>query len=209
LLEAALTHRSYANERDLEVNYERLEFLGDAVLTLISADWLYRRYPLSSEGELSKIKSYLVSEPVLARIAADLELGSLIQLGVGEDRSGGRDKPSLLADALEAVIGALFIDGGLEAARRFVEGVLDVVHSRRSEDEYRDAKSTLQERLQARGRALPRYVLIASEGPDHEKHFTVECRISGSVLGSGEGRSKKHAEQAAAEAALELLDEPT
>lgn len=140
LLEAALTHRSYANEKNLDVNYERLEFLGDAVLTLVSADWLYREQPDSSEGELSQIKGYLVSEAVLARVAADLDLGALIQLGVGEERSGGRAKPSLLADALESVIGALYVDGGLEVARKFIEGLLAEAHSGRGEGRYRDAK---------------------------------------------------------------------
>lgn len=207
LLEAALTHRSFANERGLGVNYERLEFLGDAVLDLVSAEWLYRSLPSGSEGELSKIKSFLVSEPVLAGVARRLDLGELIQLGVGEERSGGRDKPSLLADALESVIGALYLDGGLAAAAGVVEGQLQEAWADRREWRYRDAKSALQEDLQARGRTLPRYVLVGAAGPDHEKSFTVECRVAGTVLGRGEGRSKKHAEQAAAEAALRRLEE--
>ena len=129
-----------------------------------------------------------------------------MQLGVGEDRSGGRGKPSLLADALEAVIGALYLDGGLPPARRLIERVMEEAHEKRREWRYRDAKSALQETLQARGRPLPRYVLAASEGPDHEKRFTVECRVGSKVLSSGEGRSKKHAEQAAAESALRGLE---
>jgi len=206
LLEAALTHRSYANEQGLEVNYERLEFLGDAVVALVSADWLYRVHPESSEGELSKLKSFLVSEPVLADIAENLGLGDLMQLGVGEERSGGRSKPSLLADALEAVIGALYLDGGLVPARSFIERVIGEAHEKRREWRYRDAKSALQETLQARGRPLPRYLVTASEGPDHEKRFTVECRVGSSLMGTGLGRSKKHAEQAAAEAAMRALE---
>lgn len=207
LLDAALTHRSYANERGLAVNYERLEFLGDAVLDLVSAEWLYRTLPEASEGELSKVKSFLVSETVLAGIARRLDIGDMIQLGVGEERSGGRDKPSLLADALESVIGALYLDGGLGAAADVVEDLMEAAYADRQQWRYRDAKSALQEDLQARGGTLPRYLLVGSAGPDHEKSFTVECRMGGKVLGTGEGRSKKHAEQAAAEAALRRLDE--
>ncbi|MDH3404515.1 MAG: ribonuclease III [Acidobacteriota bacterium] len=206
LLREALTHRSYANERGLGVSYERLEFLGDAVLALVSADWLYRGRPEASEGELSKLKSFLVSEPVLAAHAEDLGLGELIRLGVGEDRSGGRGKPSLLADALEAVIGAIYLDGGFAPTRAFVRQLLTKAHGARREWRYRDAKSALQELLQAAGRSVPRYVLTASEGPDHEKLFTVECRVGGETLALGVGRSKKHAEQAAAESALRDLE---
>jgi len=206
LLAAALTHRSYANEQGLEANYERLEFLGDAVLDLVAAEWLYARYPAATEGRLTRQKSYLVSEPVLAAMADGLGLGELIQLGVGEARSGGGSKPSLLADALEAVIGALYLDAGLNKARALVEGLLEKAEAARRASRFRDAKSVLQETLQARGRALPRYVLIASEGPDHEKSFTVECRVRSTLLGTGAGRSKKHAEQAAAEAALRELE---
>jgi ribonuclease III len=206
LLTAALTHRSYANEKGLETNYERLEFLGDAVLDLVAAEWLYARYPAATEGKLTRQKSYLVSEPVLARTADGLGLGEMIQLGVGEARSGGRSKPSLLADALEAVIGALYLDAGLPKARAFVGELLEAAEAAQRESRFRDAKSMLQETLQAEGRALPRYVLTASEGPDHEKSFTVECRVRSTLLGTGAGRSKKHAEQAAAEAALRQLE---
>ncbi len=206
LLGTALTHRSYANEQELEDNYERLEFLGDAVLALVAAEWLYRREPDAAEGELSKLKGFLVSEPVLAAWGEEIGLGDLIRLGVGEERSGGRAKPSLLADVLEAVIGAMYLDGGLPPVRAFVEGLLVQGHGDRPEWRYRDAKSALQERLQAAGRSLPRYVLAASEGPDHEKLFKIECWVEGETLGVGEGRSKKHAEQAAAESALRGLE---
>lgn len=201
LLETALTHRSYANEQGLNENYERLEFLGDAVLDLLTAEWLYRGAPEASEGYLTRRKSHLVSEPILARMADSLGLGELLRLGVGEARSGGDGKPSLLADVLEALIGALYLDGGLGAARRFVESLLEAMGGE-GERRFRDAKSALQEYLQARGRQLPRYVLKATEGPDHAKHFTVECRVRGLVVGVGSGRSKKIAEQAAAEDAL-------
>jgi ribonuclease-3 len=206
LLREALTHRSYANEQELELNYERLEFLGDAVLALVSAQWLYLRHPQAAEGELSKLKSFLVSEPVLAARAEELGLGGLIRLGVGEERSGGGAKPSLLADALEAVIGAMYLDGGLRPSRTFVEDLLAKGYGDRPEWRYRDAKSALQERIQGMGRPLPRYVLTASEGPDHEKSFKIECRVDGDTVGVGEGRSKKHAEQAAAESALRDLE---
>jgi len=205
LLRMALTHRSYANERGLAENYERLEFLGDAVLAVSCADWLYRSYPEATEGELSKLKSFLVSEPVLARLAAGLELGPLIRLGVGEERSGGRGKPSLLADVLEAVIAAVYLDGGIAPACRLIERLLAQAEQDRGSEHQSDAKSALQEHLQAQGRALPRYELLAADGPDHEKVFTVECRVAGKALGSGQGRSKKHAEQAAAAAVLEFF----
>jgi len=213
LCERALTHRSGAQEsaQDGEErgSYERLEFLGDAVLGLLAGEWLYRRFP-ADEGELSKRKSYLVSEPVLAEHARALGLGPLLRLGVGEERSGGRDKPSLLADALEAVIGAVYLDGGLEAARRLVEPLLE-----RGAAEYqlgaarRDAKTALQERLQADAGALPEYRLAGSSGPDHEKQFVVECWAAGRCIGRGAGSSKKRAEQeAAADALLRLEGQP-
>lgn len=206
LLETALTHRSYANEKGLDENYERLEFLGDAVLDLVTAEWLYDRNPDATEGYLTQRKSYLVSEPVLAHIASGLGLGGLIRLGVGEARSGGEAKPSLLADALESVLGALYLDAGLPPCRRFIEGILEDAEYSDRPGRYRDAKSALQEKLQSIGQQLPRYVLSASEGPDHEKRFTVECRVSGTTLGVGDGRSKKVAEQAAAHAALSELE---
>jgi ribonuclease-3 len=203
LLAQALTHRS-ANEGsdEEETSYERLEFLGDAVLGVLAAEWLFGHLA-SDEGELSKIKSYVVSEPVLARCAAELGLGALLRLGVGEERSGGRAKPSLLADALEAVIGALYVDGGLEVARRFTAPLLRAgVESFRAGAQWRDPKTALQERLQADGGEPPVYRLVATSGPDHQKRFAVECWAEGTLLGAGEGSSKKRAEQAAAAAAL-------
>ncbi len=151
LLETALTHRSFAHEHDLGQTYERLEFLGDAVLGLISADYLFERYPEEAEGKLSQLKSYIVSEPVLARHAAALELGELLRLGVGEERSGGRQKRSLLADALEAVFGAVFLDSGLEAAQRVLRPLLQEALDVRLGRAERDAKTALQELAQARG----------------------------------------------------------
>src|SRR5262249_26970078 len=156
--------------------YERLEFLGDAVLGALAAEWLYRQLPAADEGELSKVKSYLVSEPVLAAFAGELGLGPLLRLGVGEERSRGRDKPSLLADALEAVIGALYLDGGLAVVRRLVTPLLSSGRAAwRADAALRDAKTALQERLQAKGDEPPEYRLIATSGPDHQKRFAVEC----------------------------------
>lgn len=208
LLRTALIHRSYSNERGGGENYERLEFLGDSVLGLITAHWLYRRYPERSEGELAKQKSFLVSTPVLARHAKDLGLGKLLLLGVGERRSGGHAKSSILADVLEAVLGAIYLDGGLTAGRRFVEPLLERTLAERRRFIHVDAKTALQELVQAQGWNLPIYRLVGESGPDHQKIFVVECLVRDQVAGQGEGSSKKQAEQQAAAAALDALDLP-
>jgi len=203
LLRRALTHRSATQEGPDAASYERLEFLGDAVLGALAAEWLYQQLAADDEGELSKVKSYLVSESVLAAFAQELELGPLLRLGVGEERSGGRAKPSLLADALEALIGALYLDGGLELTRSFVAPLLRAgLDAWKSGAAQRDAKTALQERLQAAGGEPPEYRLAGTSGPDHQKRFVVECWSEGRLLGTGEGSSKKRAEQAAATAAL-------
>jgi ribonuclease-3 len=208
LLSRALTHRSSSQEGGEGVSYERLEFLGDAVLGVLAAEWLYRRLAGEDEGELSKAKSYLVSEPVLASHARELGLGPLLRLGVGEERSGGRDKPSLLADALEALIGALYLEGGVDLARLLVMPFLDAgLEAWRAGASARDAKTALQERLQAEGGTPPEYRLTATSGPDHQKRFVVECWSAGRLIGRGEGSSKKRAEQAAAAAALGAVGE--
>lgn len=205
LLEAALTHRSHANEAGLDQHYERLEFLGDAVLGLIAADWLFRAHPGEAEGELSRLKAAAVSAPALARQAEALGLGAWLRLGIGEERSGGRGKTSLLADSLEALFGALYLDGGLEAARRAIEDYLAADPALRADGRSVDAKTALQELVQGRGWPLPTYEVIAAIGPDHAKHFTVDVRLRGELTGRGEGRSKKEAQQQAAAAALERL----
>jgi ribonuclease-3 len=206
LLRLALTHRSYAHENQIGEQNERLEFLGDSVLGLVSGEHLFARHPDLPEGQLSRRRSFLVSEPTLARMAAEIRLGRVMRLGIGEDRSGGRDKPSLLADSLEAVFGAVFLDGGLKAARKVIRPLLDTeMESSRTWDK-RDHKTRLQEQLQSVGGGLPRYFLVEEEGPDHAKTFTVECRQSGEVLGQGSGSSKKGAEQDAARNALTQLD---
>lgn len=206
LLRTALTHRSYSNERGERDNYERLEFLGDAVLGMVASRWLYHRYPREPEGQLAKRKSFLVSAPVLARFAESLGLGPELRLGVGEARSGGSTKTSILADAVEAVFGAVYLDQGLEAVREIIEQFLENAVEERSSVFHTDPKTRLQEQVQARGWALPQYRVVSESGPDHRKRFTVECSVEGEVAGSAEGRSKKLAEQAAAIYALERLD---
>jgi ribonuclease-3 len=208
LLELAVTHRSWANERSVPEHYERLEFLGDSVLGLISAEWLYARHPELPEGELSKLKAQLVSRQTLARHAEELELGDSLKIGVGEDRSGGRTKASLLADSLEAVFGAIYLDGGLEPARKAIERMLEAgFEERRAGQTVADSKTQLQEVSQALGWDLPEYRITASTGPDHNKVFVVECWLAGELSGSGEGPSKKVAEQRAAADALTKLPE--
>ena len=203
LLVQALTHTSFANEQGLAEHNQRLEFLGDSVLGLIAADWLYRSRPQAPEGELTLAKSQVVNDEALARRARELGLGSALRLGRGEERSGGRDKRSLLACALEAVIGAVFVDGGVEAARNVVE---PWVESEAAEAlDPLDAKSDLQERLQARGLPPPVYRHVGREGPDHAPVFHVECRIEDRVAAEASGRSKKAAESRAAARALAEL----
>ena len=206
-LEKALTHRSYANENGLDYNYERLEFLGDAVLGLVAGEWLFGEHPEVAEGALSAHKSRLVSEEALATYARALGLGDYLRLGVGEERSGGRQKRSLLADSLEAVIGATFLDGGLRAARKAVVPMFEHLSGAGSRKDLRDPKTRLQERTQAEHLDLPDYRCLAEEGPDHAKVFIVECVVAGTSSVHGRGRSKKAAEQAAAAAMLERLEE--
>jgi ribonuclease-3 len=207
LLSLALTHRSWANEQGIPEHYERLEFLGDAVLGLVSAEWLYASHPELPEGELSKHKAQLVSRDALAKHAQELELGAALRIGVGEDRSGGRTKPSLLADSMEAVFGAVYLDGGLDTARRTILAMLGSAFEERSRQAVTDAKTQLQEVAQALGWDLPDYRITDSLGPDHSKTFVVECWLAGALAGRGEGPSKKIAEQRAAAAALEKMPE--
>jgi ribonuclease-3 len=205
LLERALTHRSFAYENGLAYNYERLEFLGDAVLGLVTGEWLFSEHPEVAEGALSAQKARLVSERSLARYAREVGLGEQLRLGVGEARSGGKDKRSLLADSMEAVIGAAFVDGGLRAARRIVLPMLDLFSVDDGDADLRDAKTRLQEEAQARGWELPVYRLVAQEGPDHAKVFVIECVVGDQSAARGEGTSKKAAEQTAASAVLRSL----
>lgn len=211
LLEHALTHRSHAHEDGGGVSdNESLEFLGDAVLGLVIADRLHHDFPDDDEGRKSKAKSLLVSEPSLAGLGSALGLGDHLRLGRGEEKSGGRRKRSLIADAFEAVTAAVYLDGGLPAARAFVERqfrpALDELRSGRLASGLADDhKSTLQEWLQARGRPLPEYDVAATRGPDHDKVFTVVVRVDGEPAAEAEGRSRKEAEQQAAARALQEL----
>lgn len=202
-LETALTHRSLAHEEGHLDHYERLEFLGDSVLGLVAAEWLYGRFPDLAEGELARMKSHLVSASILAEHARAIGLGRYLRLGVGEERSGGREKSSLLADVMEAVIGALYVDGGYLPARRAIRVMLEDHLGRRVPSQIgTDAKSTLQEVVQAKGGALPEYRLVEVSGPDHDRKFTYECWIDGAVQGVGQGRSKKTAQRKAAASAI-------
>ncbi|MEW5981451.1 MAG: ribonuclease III [Acidobacteriota bacterium] len=206
MLEHALTHRSRAHE-DVTggvVDNESLEFLGDAVLGFIVADMLFRRYPDRDEGQKSKMKASLVSAATLADRAERLNLGQHLLLGRGEEKSGGRRKLALLADSYEAVIAALYLDGGIGAAQTFLERELgDLVEEAGRPGAAADFKSALQEHLQAKGDPLPAYVVAAQSGPAHRRTFHVEVRLRGVVLASADGRTKKEAEQEAARLALE------
>jgi len=209
LLQEALTHKSYVNEQKTSAgsHNERLEFLGDAALSLIISERLIALLPDSSEGTLSKFKARLVSEPVLAGVARRVNLGSCLLIGRGEERSNGRDKDSLLADALEAVIAAVYLDGGLNAARevvvRLFEEELAQVASQQHRPGADDYKTQLQEWCQKRFDSLPYYAMVRESGPDHDKLFEVDVSIKGERLGRGAGHSKKEAEQLAAKQALE------
>ncbi len=203
LLTIALTHPSAAIGSD--VHYERLEFLGDAVLDLAIADMLMRRFPEAKEGPLSKQRASIVNGRTLALKAQSIDLGNRLKLGKGEEKSGGRDKISILAAAFEAVVGAIYTDGGLAPAQRVVESLfVDDIGGPSAE---RDYKTELQEIAYRRYRAQPVYELVAASGPDHAKRFTTRIRIAGKELGTGEGGSKKQSEQAAARAAMVQIEQ--
>ena len=201
LLGNALVHRSYAAERTTVADNERLEFLGDAVLQLVVTDYLYVHFPHLPEGKLAKIRSACVNREELAVIARQIDLGKHIKLGRGETASGGHEKDSILADAMEAVIAAVCLDGGMEEATRVVLGLWEpLILGRAEEPGHQDYKTRLQELLAGQGKR-PRY-RVSEVGPDHAKVFTATLEIDGTELGAGEGKSKKEAEQVAAEQAL-------
>jgi len=202
LLELALTHRSAPGESN-----ERLEFLGDAVLDLVVSEYLIGALPDDDEGSLTRIRADVVALPSLAALAGSLGIGRELLLGKGESGSGGREKPSLLADALEALFGAVFVDGGYEAARSVVLPLVTPLLQQASADEGQDHKSRLQEFLQATRKELPVYRMIDASGPDHDRVYRVEVLIGDCVYGAGQGRTKKTAEQHAAQAALILLEQ--
>jgi len=205
LLLQALSHRSFANEHQEEMlDNEVLEFLGDAVLGLVVSEMLYRRHPNLTEGQMSKLKAFLVSAGMLARKAEEIDLGSYLLLGKGEEKTAGRGKDSLLANALEAVIAVLYLDGGMPVVAGFLDRMLlpELSAAIQREPTLQDFKSLLQEKLQAVGRPLPVYRVVGENGPDHEKVFLVELVVDEERLADGEGKTKKAAEQAAAEVAL-------
>jgi ribonuclease-3 len=210
LLAEAVTHASYSNEQpgDLPHN-ERLEFLGDAVLDLVISQYLMDSLPNCAEGELTRLRAEVVALPSLARLARSLDLGSFLLLGRGEERSGGRDKNSLLADALEALFGAVFTDAGFDSARSVILPLFVPLLQQAAVAKGQDYKSRLQEILQSGQRELPVYRLVAVRGPDHERSYRVEAMIDGQLFGSGEGSTKKAAEQAAAKQALAALESPS
>ncbi|MFD3661065.1 ribonuclease III [Streptomyces sp. NPDC058659] len=201
LLVRALTHRSFAYENGGLPTNERLEFLGDSVLGLVVTDTLYRTHPDLPEGQLAKLRAAVVNSRALAEVGRGLELGSFIRLGRGEEGTGGRDKASILADTLEAVIGAVYLDQGLDAASELVHRLFDPLIEKSSNlGAGLDWKTSLQELTAAEGLGVPEY-LVTEEGPDHEKVFTAAARVGGVSYGTGTGRSKKEAEQQAAESA--------
>ena len=207
-LKNALTHSSYANEvRGGFSSNERLEFLGDSVLSVIVSEFIYTKFPNMPEGELTRLRASLVCEKALCSFARELHLGDYLMLGKGEERGGGRERDSILADAFEAVLAAIFLDGGMAPAKehimRFV--LRDVKHT--SEDTFKDYKTTLQEIIQRNPEESVTYILTHESGPDHNKQFTVEVHLNSNVIGVGSGRSKKQAEQMAARQALELMGE--
>lgn len=205
LLEQALTHSSFANERHTRIPCnERLEFLGDAVLSIVSAEYLFNKFPNMPEGKLTKLRSSLVCTQSLSDFAKQINLGSYLLLGKGELSSGGRERLSILENAFEALIAAIYLDGGMQAAKRhilrFLEKAVETHHVN-----FKDYKTTLQEVVQQNPDQCVNYVLVGESGPDHDKRFNVEVRLNSNVIGRGMGKSKKQAEQEAAREALSLM----
>jgi ribonuclease-3 len=207
LLEQALTHRSYAHEAGIDRTNEPLEFLGDAVLGYLVADRIFRRRPDLDEGGMTRLRAALVNARSLAGEAAELGFGESMLLGRGEESSGGRSRPSLLADAFEAVIGAMLLDGGIRPVRKLVRRTFGarIEGARKAASVWCDAKTRLQEYAQAKGWELPVYRMLDQSGPDHARSFVIEVFLDGETRGHGEGTSKKRAEQRAAAEALERL----
>lgn len=202
LLKQALTHSSFANEQKINKlkNYERLEFLGDAVLKLISSEFLYNENVDMPEGQLTRLRASMVCEPALAYCARDIRLNSYILLGKGEEATGGRTRDSIISDVMEAVIGAIFLDGGIENAKKFIYRF--ILSDLEDKILFLDSKTLLQEEIQKKNTAQLRYVLVGETGPDHDKQFHVEAYLDNQLIGCGVGRTKKSAEQQAAYEAL-------
>lgn len=208
LLAQALTHSSYANEHRLDHNHcnERLEFLGDAVLEIVTSDFLYHKYTEKPEGDLTKIRASIVCEPTLAYCAEAINLGSYLFLGKGEDATGGRNRNSVVSDAMEAVIGAIYLDGGFANAKEFIHRFIlnDMEHKKL----FYDSKTILQEIVQGHTDETLTYVLLKEEGPDHNKSFEVSAMLDGQEIGRGIGRTKKSAEQRAAYRGILTIRKP-
>ena len=206
LLETALTHTSYANESRTPVQHnERLEFLGDSVLQIVSADYLFHAYADRPEGDLTRIRSSLVSEGALFQFAQEINLGEYLRLGRGEEAGGGRQRPSIRADAVEAVLAAVYLDGGIGSARKIIQKYI-LSREVAGLTKPRDHKTALQELVQRQSGQVLHYRLVGEEGPDHDKRFFMEVDLNGTPVGAGSGRSKKEAEQMAAKAAIEKLE---
>lgn len=205
LLKQALTHSSFANEQKINKlgNYERLEFLGDAVLELVSSEFLFNENKDMPEGQLTRLRASMVCEPALAYCARDIDLGSYILLGKGEEATGGRRRDSITSDVMEAVIGAIFLDGGIEYAKKFIYRF--VLSDLEDKILFMDSKTLLQEEIQKKNTAQLRYELVGETGPDHDKEFRVEAYLDDRLIGTGSGRTKKSAEQQAAYEALVRL----
>lgn len=204
LLERALTHSSYANEQHLDTgDNERLEFLGDSVLGFVTAEYLFSHHKNFPEGELTKLRAYAVCEKSLFAYAKEIELGKFLKLGRGEEQTGGRNRASVLSDAFEAVIAAIYLDGGIEPAKKFVLRFVEPYVE--AKPTFKDYKTMLQEVIQKNQGETLEYVLISESGPDHDKHFEMEVHLNSNVIGRGIGGSKKKAEQNAAKEALELM----
>lgn len=206
LLHEALSHSSYANEiKNGRNSNERLEFLGDSVLSIVVSVHLFKHFKHLPEGDLTKIRASLVCEKALFEFAHKIDLGKYILLGKGEENSGGRTRPSIVSDAFEAVIAAVYLDGGMEAAEKYVLSFIPKNLSANSSKALQDYKTTLQEIIQRNPEERVEYVLADQTGPDHDRKFVVQVRLNSNVIGTGEGHSKKQAEQAAAKEALRLM----
>ena len=203
LLELALTHSSYANENKLKKNNERFEFLGDSVLGFVTAEYLFTEYKNRPEGEMTKLRAAVVCEKSLFKFAEQIDLGKYILLGRGEDSTGGRNRPSVVSDAFEAVVAAIYLDGGVDAVKPYIlRFIKDAV---KREASFKDNKSLLQEEIQKVKGNILTYDEVGEEGPDHDKTFIFKVSLNGEVIGEGKGKSKKEAEQNAAGSALEKI----
>lgn len=207
LLNEALTHSSYANERrDKQIKCnERLEFLGDAVLSIVVADYIYKTFTELPEGELTKLRATLVCEKTLYKFGKSINLGNFLHLSRGEKNGGGADRPSIVSDAFEAVIAAIYLDGGFEPAKKHILRFIIPEINNQNKKPFKDYKTTLQEIVQKNPGEILEYYMVSESGPDHDKHFVFEVHLNSNVIGKGGGRSKKEAEQNAAREALELM----